>query len=251
MAGTGGRLAGKLYENGNMGAVYSLVSQALVDPSLAKLLLVNETGLTKSGRFNFGKKLTNAVHPYLFHMGPPTQIVREGLEQQSEIDRIQREGGETELYYDEETNQYIRRPVGRRGPLEVGITRDLNDDGRVSAEEAAYFATPVPERPVPERPAPVRRTSNIPAPRPVNPASEMSNVSPVGPAPGVSPVGQPPAGTGARGRALFGEYDPIFSEGLGYRHGGLITGGAGSGMGRKEQSEGIMSIRHKPRQLVG
>ena len=137
-----------------------------------------------------------------------------------------------------------------RGPLEVDIrplqvdtTRDPDNDGRVSAEEAAYFTYRGQPwgiaAPMPERPAPVRRTSNIPAPRPVNPASGMSNVSPVG-----------PADTGARGRQVF-PYDPIFSEGFGYRHGGLITGGAGSGMGRKEQSEGIMSIRCKPRQLVG
>ena len=38
---------------------------------------------------------------------------------------------------------------------------------------------------------------------------------------------------------------PLFA-----RHGGLITGGAGSGVGRMEES-GIMAIQKKPRQLVG
>ena len=38
---------------------------------------------------------------------------------------------------------------------------------------------------------------------------------------------------------------PLFA-----RHGGLITGGAGSGVGRMEAS-GIMAVKKKPRQLVG
>jgi len=90
--------------------------------------------------------------------------------------------------------------------------------------------------------------------RPSLSATEIRR-SPVGASilsqPSVSPVGRPPGlgptspDTLALGQRLFPN-DPIFVG-----HGGLITGGAGSGMGRAEQSEGIMSIRHKPRQLVG
>jgi hypothetical protein len=50
------------------------------------------------------------------------------------------------------------------------------------------------------------------------------------------------------GTALFGANDPVY--GLGYNHGGYVTGGAGSGVGRMEES-GIMSVPCKPRQLVG
>ena len=66
--------------------------------------------------------------------------------------------------------------------------------------------------------------------------------------PGISPVGQRPTGQASQQTlANLSQLGiPLFAK-----HGGLITGGAGSGVGRKEQSEGIMSIQCKPRQLVG
>jgi len=71
--------------------------------------------------------------------------------------------------------------------------------------------------------------------------------------PSVSPVGQRPTGQASQQTLtdLSRLGIPLFSGPIAAKHGGLITGGAGSGMGRKEQSEGIMSIRCKPRQLVG
>jgi len=66
---------------------------------------------------------------------------------------------------------------------------------------------------------------------------------------GQAPVqGSSLASVNPLGTALFGANDPVF--GLGFRHGGYVTGGAGSGVGRMEES-GIMSIKRKPRQLVG
>ena len=66
---------------------------------------------------------------------------------------------------------------------------------------------------------------------------------------GQAPVqGSSLASVNPLGTALFGANDPVF--GLGYNHGGYVTGGAGSGVGRMEES-GIMSVPRKPRQLVG
>jgi hypothetical protein len=66
---------------------------------------------------------------------------------------------------------------------------------------------------------------------------------------GQAPVqGSSLASANPLGTALFGANDPVF--GLGFRHGGYVTGGAGSGVGRMEES-GIMSVKRKPRQLVG
>jgi hypothetical protein len=209
MAGTGARLADNLLAQGNMSNVYALVADALADPALAKMLLVDEATLTKAGRFNFNKKLAAAIKPYLFFAGRPVEAVRVGIDEQKELDRIQREGGETDIYYDEETDRHIRRKVNLPPPRRMGASAPRRD---------------------------------------VSPASIMSQVSPVGPA----PTGQSRADPDVidLGQQLFPN-DPIFSEGFGYRHGGLITGGAGSGVGRKERSEGIMSIQCKPRQLVG
>jgi hypothetical protein len=49
----------------------------------------------------------------------------------------------------------------------------------------------------------------------------------------------------ARGREIFGANDPVFAG-----HGGYV-GGAGSGVGRLQESNGIMSVKRKARQLVG
>ena len=67
-----------------------------------------------------------------------------------------------------------------------------------------------------------------------------------------SGTGQPPAQTAATGKSsqqTLAELSqlgmPLFAN-----HGGHVTGGAGSGVGRMEES-GIMSVPCKPRQLVG
>ena len=104
--------------------------------------------------------------------------------------------------------------------------------------------------------APTRRVASArPPPRAPSSASILSQSSPIGlqrPAfQGVDePGGQRPTGqasqvVAARGRELFGANDTVFAA-----HGGYITGGAGSGVGRMEES-GIMSVKRKPRQLVG
>ena len=190
MAGTGGRLAGRIFESGGESAVLSLVSDALVDPSMAKLLLTETARLNKKGKFVFDKRLTKAVRPYQFMAGPPTQVVRESVEQQKELDRVEREGGQQEIEYDPETNLYQR---GRVGP-------------QSSAQPVA-------------RP-PQRAASAIPA-RPPLAASALSRVSPVGPA----PMAQGPIAPEmmARGQQIFGANDPIFSA----AHGGYADKNSG------------------------
>jgi hypothetical protein len=113
MAGTGGRLAGKIYERGGQDAILQLVADALADPYTARLLLTDTARLDKHGKFVFDKRLTRAVRPYQFYVGPRTQVVREGIEEQRRLDQIEREGGPSEIIYDPEANEYRRQ---RRDP---------------------------------------------------------------------------------------------------------------------------------------
>ena len=91
-----------------------------------------------------------------------------------------------------------------------------------------------------------RRTmaSYVPPRAPVQ-GSVLSRVSPVGQQP--MPVGPRPTGPVSQ-ETLAGLSQvglPLFAN-----YGGHITAGAGSGVGRNEES-GIMSVRCKPRQIVG
>jgi len=205
MAGAGGRLTTKIYESGGNRAVFNLVADALVDPYLAKLLLTETATLSKQGRFVFDKRLTEALRPYQFMVGPPTQVARESIEQQREIERLEREGGEQEIRYD---------------PVE-----DIYRRERVSPQTSVQ-----PDRLV---------ASNMPPSRAPAPASLLSQVNPIGPR---RPMGQASpetlAGLSQVGLPLFAAY------------GGYINGGAARGVGRRTES-GIMSIGHKPRQIVG
>ena len=118
MAGTGGRLAGKIYESGGQDAIFKLVSDALSDPSLAKILLTETASLSKAGKFVFDKRLTQAVLPYQFMAGPPAVVVREGMKEQNEIERVEREGGPQELRYDPDLEMYVREKVGPQSSLQ-------------------------------------------------------------------------------------------------------------------------------------
>ena len=194
MAGQGGRLADKLVAQGKMSNVYALVSDAIVDPALARLLLTDEATLTRSGRFNFSKKLEVAVRPYIFYAGRPTTAVKAAVDDQRELDRLLREGGETEIYYDEGTDRYIRaRP-----------------DERSSVQPVA---------------PPRRRTaSNAPLlPPSIVPGSALNQVSGTGGAP-VQQAALAAQGPGSpqvaeQGRSIFGMNDPVFAA-----RGGHITG---------------------------
>ena len=88
--------------------------------------------------------------------------------------------------------------------------------------------------------------------RPPVRASLLSQASGTGQGP--APTGQqaapPPAQTAATTPQRMAEMGMPLFQGLGYNHGGYVTGGAGSGVGRMEES-GIMSVPCKPRQLVG
>ncbi len=89
--------------------------------------------------------------------------------------------------------------------------------------------------------------------RPPVRSSLLSQASGTGQAP--APTGQqptaPPAPTAATTPQRLAEIGmPLFGPDGGFRHGGYVTGGAGSGVGRRKEA-GIMSVPRKPRQLVG
>jgi hypothetical protein len=79
-----------------------------------------------------------------------------------------------------------------------------------------------------------------------SPASALSHAKPLGTRPTGRLSGNVDDSVMAQGARLWPN-DTVFSQ---FRHGGHVTGGAGSGVGRMEES-GIMSVPCKPRQLVG
>ena len=224
MAGTGARLADNLLAQGNMSNVYAIVADAVADPALAKILLVDEATLTKAGRFNFGKKAVKAIKPYLFFAGPSSQVVRVGVEDQNERDRIKREGGETELYYDEETDRYVRRPINPPAAPPPAASPPAAPPPAASPPAAPYLG------------GKQRMRQTI---RGISPASTLFDVSAFdgGQAPNPPKTAAMNQGTQARGQSAFGPNDPIFAS-----HGGSIESG---------KDCGIMSVPRKPRQLVG
>jgi len=66
----------------------------------------------------FDKRLTQAVLPYQFMAGPPAVVVREGMKEQNEIERVEREGGPQELQYDPDLEMYVREKVGPQSSLQ-------------------------------------------------------------------------------------------------------------------------------------
>ena len=173
MAGTGGRLAGKIFESGGKQAIYSLVADALADPSLAKLLLTETASLSKKGKFVFDKRLTQALRPYQVMAGPPTQVIREGVQQQKEIDRIEREGGKTDIIFDPNEREYQRKRVGDQTSVQP-------------------VATPVRQY-----------AAQRPPSRPPAAGSVLSQVSPVAPRPMAQASQQTMAGLSQLGMPLF------------------------------------------------
>ena len=137
-----------------------------------------------------------------------------------------------------------RRPGASLSIIERGL-EEVDEPGGVGPQSSVQ----------PVEPSTRRVASALPPSRSPSSASVLSQSSPIGlqrPAfQGVDePGGQRPTGqasqvVAARGRELFGANDTVFAA-----HGGYITGGAGSGVGRMEES-GIMSVKRKPRQLVG
>ena len=199
MAGTGGRLAGRIFESGGNQAIFSLVADALADPSMAKLLLTETAGLSKNGKFVFDKRLTQALRPYQFMAGPPTQVIREGVEEQREIDRIEREGGATEIIHDPEEEAYIRAKVGPQS-----------------------FVAPVVQG---QR----QMASNVQG-RPPDPASVLARTSGIGGGqlPAQRPTAQGPTAQGPTGQASqktielgkkLWPYDTLFQA----SHGGIVS----------------------------
>tara|TARA_R110000823_G_scaffold70969_2_gene163674 strand:- start:876 stop:3410 length:2535 start_codon:yes stop_codon:yes gene_type:complete len=90
--------------------------------------------------------------------------------------------------------------------------------------------------------APQRRVSGAASFNPQRvPNSALATANPVGPPPAAPPANP----LMARGREIFGANDFVFAGDGGY------IGGAGSGVGRLQESDGIMSVRRKGRQLVG
>jgi hypothetical protein len=154
MAGTGGRLAGKIYQMGGLTAILTLVADAIADPQLARILLTETATLDEAGKFVFDKRLTNAVRPYQFMAGPPTQVLRESIQQQREIDRIKREGGEREIRYDPKEDIYIRQKSPRTslqppGPASRLVASNMPPSRAPVPESVLGQVSPVGQRPMP------------------------------------------------------------------------------------------------------
>lgn len=221
MAGTGGRLAGRVFESSGNSAIYSLVADALADPSLAALLLTETASLNKKGRFVFDKRLTRALRPYRFMAGPPTQVIREGVQQQKEIDRIEREGGQTVIDFNPEQGVYQRsEPDDGDDMLDGGSGDDLLGNADPANTPARRFA------------------QNMPAQRAPVEGSVLSQTSPTA----YAPTGQSSQETLA-GLSQLGM--PLFAA-----HGGYISRGSISSSEPMEES-GIFSVTRKPKQIVG
>ena len=114
-----------------------------------------------------------------------------------------------------------------------------NPEARVGTQRTLAGQAPAAQAPAAQAPAAQAPAAQAPAAR-VGTQRTLAGQAPV--------QGSSLASVNPLGTALFGANDPVF--GLGFRHGGYVTGGAGSGVGRMEES-GIMSIKRKPRQLVG
>ena len=114
-----------------------------------------------------------------------------------------------------------------------------NPEARVGTQRTLAGQAPAAQAPAAQAPAAQAPAAQAPAAR-VGTQRTLAGQAPV--------QGSSLASANPLGTALFGANDPVF--GLGFRHGGYVTGGAGSGVGRMEES-GIMSVRRKPRQLVG
>jgi hypothetical protein len=124
--------------------------------------------------------------------------------------------------------------------------RDVDEPGGMGDRSSVQPAGPPPRR----MGADMKLTPPVPT-------SSLSQASGTGQAPALT--GQDLFG-GNRGRTTAvpnAATTPQRMEEIGlplfdpnFRHGGYVTGGAGSGVGRMEES-GIMSVPRKPRQLVG
>ena len=185
LAGTGGRLAGKLYESSGSVGVYEALYAALKDPAFAKMLLVDTAKLSKKGKFNFDKELVRRFKPFFAfrHPGTMTEIAERAVEVQREEERKRGEPA-TERVLDPDTLIYKQQ--------------------RISPPSAFGPRTPRGEAP----PVPARtRADRLPVPK-ADPASVLSQVNPL---------------TAARGQQVFGPMDPIFSGPMTAAKGGIAS----------------------------
>ena len=217
MAGAGGRAANRLWEMGGVDAVHRFLGEAIVDPALARELLVDTTRLSKKGRFIFDKRINNAVAPFLYldYPGTPAMLGKEALQQEIERERLLREGGPDEIILDPETNRYERVPSRRR--------------------KAPSETTPAPSRPI--SPASILSRTGLPFAHPL-----LQTPPPPVPAPTPHPFLQTPQASTPQGQASTpqGQINPQTMAGL-----------RDLGIPLFANKGGIVSLPCKPRQLVG
>ena len=184
LAGTGGRLAGKVYESSGSIGVFEALYAALKDPEFAQLLMVDSSNLNKKGRFNFDKALTRKMKPFFVsrHPGTLVEVAERVVEVQREEEKRSAQP-ETERYLDPDTliRQERRTPPSAFGP-------------RTRPEAGSSLL-------------------NMSSDRAPNPASVLSQVNPVGTNPQ----------TAARGQQVFGAMDPIFSGPMTAAKGGIVS----------------------------
>ena len=173
LAGTGGRLAGKVYDSaGNVG-VYEALYAALKDPAFAQLLLVDTAKLNKKGKFDFDRTLTKKMKPFFALRRPATML--EVGERAAEVQKEEeRRRGEKQRVFNPDTKIYEEK----RLPIKSRWQSPLS-----SANQAPLNVSQV------------------------NPSSVLSQVNPVSAIQG----GIVPQ-TMARGQQVFGATDPIFAK---------------------------------------
>ena len=133
----------------------------------------------------------------------------------------QAEGRKMDLEEDWELGPpYVYRENKARSAIESQQQREFEEEDDFGVGPSAAVTPPAP---------PPRQVSMAVPSRPPVQGSALATANPLM----------------ARGREIFGANDPVFAG-----HGGYI-GGAGSGVGRLQESNGIMSVKRKARQLVG
>jgi hypothetical protein len=264
-AGQGRRIAAYTFTKFGEDKIFKNIEDALRDPEKAAVLIRRYRDMDKWEPPSKAKQLADdaIADPLGTAVGAK--------------DRLVRAAGFVGKYLKGHSQEAIERAVrfglipaqgeGRRMTLEedwrMGWPYQLKDNRiRYAIEnDPQYNKSPVQPRVEPQssvQPAgpPPRRMGADMKLRPPVPSSLLSQASGTGQAP--APTGQQPAAPPCprnpspdvvqQGQRWRSKRLPVF--GPGFRHGGYVTGGAGSGVGRMEES-GIMSVPRKPRQLVG
>ena len=217
-AGIGRRAAIGVAQNIRQSGVERLIYEGLVDPEFSALLMKKHSKLTDAQRGNFLQRIVSIGMRQVWdrNLARAHNAVEDSPGAIIEVIR-QAADPESTLHAPPETLEEQREDRG------LGVY-DPNWSPIQSGPGASLDLSP-------------------------NTASVLSQVSGIGSPQNIasSPMLTPttvPGTSKYSGQQVFGPTDPIFAA-----HGGYINGGDARGVGRRTES-GIMSLGHKPRQMV-